>query len=190
MLYKVKTSRVFERLRKKHQVTVEEHFGPHTQTPLSLASIPESSSPTSPTFFNCVPPNGGDASAGVGVGGAGVGGGAHNRLSTLSLSASTSPPTSGLGSVCATIGSTSSMYMNSAYAQGAQGTTLISNVSVVDEDPYAIYHIHFCPESRKLAVAGAYHTLSMTFARKEAFPDVTVCTLHVTFAFSISISIH
>ena len=43
-----------------------------------------------------------------------------------------------------------------------------------DDDPYALQHLHLCPESRILCVAGATHVVIFRFSKQEANVDTPV----------------
>lgn len=44
----------------------------------------------------------------------------------------------------------------------------------LDEDIYAVNQLSFCPDSRRLLIAGSFHALLFNFSRKEIVSEVTV----------------
>lgn len=43
-----------------------------------------------------------------------------------------------------------------------------------DDDPFAVYLIHLCPESRMLCMAGASHLILFKFSKLEVSTEITV----------------
>ena len=46
-----------------------------------------------------------------------------------------------------------------------------------DDDPFAVQHMHLCPDSRLLCVAGLSHVVLFKFSKTEANIDCPVSTL-------------
>ena len=48
-----------------------------------------------------------------------------------------------------------------------------------DDDPFAVYLIHLCPESRIMCVAGATHLILFKFSKQEVSTEISVSNICV-----------
>ena len=182
LLYKIRTSRVFERARRnKHHPTISGADAEHELSSISNAgagaganceererngaaaraqadsgieSCTSTATPSvsSPSSFATSPPAASASGSSVVARSS-----PHNSSSVVEPTTSSPAPAS--GRTCS----------DSAVTPASAPTQ-----SLLDEDIYAVNQLSFCPDSRRLLVAASFHALLFNFSRKEIVSEVTV----------------